>query len=80
MTLKCNNTDTYNRILTEIIVCSTSNCVQMHQILKIANLSMNPFLHMTPLKTLTITCKARSLKTMYCTYHYNSTKQCTARN
>jgi len=44
--------DTYNRILTQIIVCSTSNCIQMHQIFKIADLSLNPFLRITVNKTL----------------------------
>jgi len=42
---KCTNTDTYDGILTQIVVRSPSNCIQMHQILKIADLSMNPFLH-----------------------------------
>jgi len=37
--------DTYNRILTQIIVRSTSDGVQVHQVLKVADLTLNPFLH-----------------------------------
>ena len=38
------NKDTHHRILAQIVVCTASNCVQVHQIFKVADLTLHPFL------------------------------------
>lgn len=37
-------TNTHHRILAEVVVGPTCNCIQLHQVLKIGDLSLNPFL------------------------------------
>ena len=52
------NTDTHDWVLAQVVVRSTSYCIQMHQILKIADLLLDPFLHTTSTRMLIISVTA----------------------